>query len=83
MANLATKIICKTFREGDPDVGGRRDPNEFIKYENVKRKDGNREQRQRQIVLGEKEPLRDPQLREQMLLRDFGLRVDNDDVNKG
>ena len=62
---------------------GKRDANEFIKYEKVKRKGGKSEVRQRQIVLGENERLMDEELRERAILRDFGLRVDRDDLPRG
>ncbi len=64
-------------------VRGRRDPNVFRKFEKVKGKDGRREVRERQIVLGPNQPLRDRELREQEMMRDFGLRVDREVDERG
>ncbi len=64
-------------------AGFKRDPNEFRKFERVKGKDGRVVVREKQIILGENERLLDEQLREQAILRDFGLRVDRDDIPRG
>lgn len=67
----------------EANAAPKRDPNAFKKVEYQKTADGNRRRVEREIILGINEPLRDPQLREQELLRDYGLRLDNDEVNQG
>ena len=82
--DFGTQDALQNFLPGEEEKAqGGRDPNEYKKYEYKKDDEGNRRQIERQIILGEKQPLRDPQLREQELLRAYGLRVDNDGVNRG